>query len=231
MSTNPQPTLWDDPDDIWNDEVDELSESDSASEILEVSDSHLSQDLDQLTDASNDFVFTVTDLDSVEVRRSARRKRSVSAFRENGKTIVVVPQRMSQKDIKEYVRELVGRLDLREQRAASTSELLERARRLSLQYLDRDVIAQHPVPVIIKWVTNQNTRWGSCTPRDGNIRISHRVRDMPEYVIDCIVLHEIIHLIELHHNAHFYAYMDRYPELERAKAYLAGYTHAARAED
>ena len=214
MPSESQPTLWDEPD---NDADDVLFD----------------HDVDTLDEYSpqHEFVFQATDLDAVEVRRSARRKRSVSAFRENGKTVVVVPHRMSQKDIKEYVQELVGRLDLREQRAASTADLLSRAVRLSKTYLDRDVISTHRVPVTIKWVTNQNTRWGSCTPSDGNIRISHRVKDMPDYVIDCIVLHEIIHLIVLHHNEQFYSYMDRYPELERAKAYLAGYTQATRVEN
>ena len=56
---------------------------------------------------------------------------------------------------------------------------------------DHDVIEAHKVPVTIRWVTNQNTRWGSCTPADGAIRISHRLAGMPDYVIDCVVMHEI----------------------------------------
>lgn len=173
-----------------------------------------------------ELVITNTDLSTVEIRRSARRKKSVSAFRENGKTIVVVPARMARRDIEAYVRDLVGRLDARDLKTASIDELERRARQLVKRYMDHDVISAHRVPVTIKWVTNQNSRWGSCSPADGNIRLSHRLREMPGYVIDCVLLHELIHLVVPDHSDRFYQFMNRFEELEKASAYLAGYSHA-----
>jgi predicted metal-dependent hydrolase len=174
------------------------------------------------------LVISNTDLSTVEIRRSARRKKSVSAYRENGKTIVVVPARMAQRDIDSYVRDLVGRLDARDHKTASIDELERRARQLVKRYMDHDVIGTHRVPVTIKWVTNQNSRWGSCSPADGNIRLSHRLREMPGYVIDCVLLHELIHLVVPDHSDRFYAFMNRFEELEKASAYLDGYSHAER---
>ena len=44
-----------------------------------------------------------------------------------------------------------------------------------------------PGPTSVRWVTNQNTRWGSCTPAEGSIRLSHRLQGMPEYVVDYVL--------------------------------------------
>jgi predicted metal-dependent hydrolase len=165
-----------------------------------------------------------TSLDSVEVRRSARRKRSVIAFRDGDRTVVVAPQRMSQRDIDTYVRELIGRLDARDQRGAAQDALMLRAERLVASYFDHDVIAEHSVPVTIRWVTNQSTRWGSCTPADGAIRLSHRLTHMPDYVIDSVLMHELVHLVVSDHGERFNELMERFPDLDRANAFLAGYT-------
>ena len=176
----------------------------------------------------HELVIEKTNLDEVEIRRSKRRKNSVTAFREQGRTVVVVPARLPARDIDEYVRDLVGKLDARDEKTASIDALEKRAAQLVKKYLDRDVINQHHVPVTIKWVTNQNSRWGSCTPVDGNIRLSHRLREMPAYVIECVLLHELIHLIVNDHSAKFYELMNRYPDYEKAEAYLDGYAMAER---
>lgn len=162
----------------------------------------------------------------VEVRRSTRRRKSVTAFREQGKIVIVAPARMSKSLVSEYVDELVERIQARDARAASLDDLAVRARQLSVKYLERDVFQTHHVPVTIRWVTNQNTRWGSCTPRDGSIRLSHRLQKMPQYVIDSVILHELVHLLVPGHGPDFYAWLNRFPQLEQADAYLAGYVHA-----
>lgn len=163
---------------------------------------------------------------SYEIRRSKRRKKSVGAFREQGRTIIVAPIRMPAKEVHEYARELIQKLNFQHEKIAS-QELLEiRARHLVKTYLDIDVFAEHPVPVKIRWVTNQNSRWGSCTPSDGNIRISHRIQGMPEYVIDAVLLHELVHLIVADHSPRFYEYLAKFEDYRLAKEYLAGYSFA-----
>jgi predicted metal-dependent hydrolase len=171
-----------------------------------------------------DFVFVATDFSSVEIRRSPRRKRTVTAYRENGKTVVVAPQRMSARDVDSYARELVGRLDARERRNSSGPALYARAQRLVAEFLEHDVLANRDVD--IRWVTNQSGRWGSCTPRQGRIRLSHRLMDMPDYVIDSVLLHELAHLIVSNHGPRFQTLVSAYPDLARADAYLAGYSLA-----
>jgi hypothetical protein len=157
----------------------------------------------------------------VEVRRSTRRRRSVTAYREGGRTIVVVPARMARADILAYVDELVGRLEARERRARRTdSELRARALELAARYLD-----DRATPATVRWVSNQRRRWGSCTPVDRAIRLSDRLQTMPAYVSDYVLLHELVHLLVPGHGADFEAWMTRYPRLLEARAFLAGVDH------
>ena len=199
MTGSNQPSLFDNPD------------GDSASEV---------------NSEPVEFVYQRTDLAKVEVRRSKRAKRNITAYRDNEKTVVTVPTRMAKRDIDAYVEELVTRLDDRDERLSSQKLLEQRARKLSLKYLDQDLFRTHSVPVTIRWVTNQNSRWGSCTPADGAIRLSHRMQRMPNFVIDSVIFHELIHLLITDHSPAFYELMQRYPEHEKAKAYLDGYSHA-----
>lgn len=179
-----------------------------------------------LSSESVEFVYQRTDLTKVEVKRSKRAKRNVTAYRDNDKTVVTVPTRMAKRDIDAYVAELVNRLDDRDERSASQESLEQRARALSRKYLGQDLFETHKVPVKIRWVTNQNSRWGSCTPDEGSIRLSHRMQRMPSYVIDSVIVHELIHLLVTDHGPAFYELMNKFPQHEKAKAYLDGYSHA-----
>ena len=71
------------------------------------------------------------------------------------------------------------------------------------------------------------TRWGSCTPLDGTIRLSSRLREMPTWVLDYVVVHELVHLLVPGHGAQFWELVDRYPRTERARGYLEGVAAAA----
>lgn len=161
-----------------------------------------------------------------EIKRSKRRKKSVGAYRERGKTIIVAPVRMSNKEVQHYAAELIAELNAHDERNASQESLEIRARHLATTYLDVDVFAFSEPAVSIRWVTNQNSRWGSCSPVERDIRISHRLQGMPQYVIDAVLLHELIHLLVADHSPKFYAYLEKYTEYATAKEYLAGYSFA-----
>ncbi|WP_405429654.1 M48 family metallopeptidase [Micromonospora sp. NBC_00617] len=162
----------------------------------------------------------------VEVRRSQRRRRTVSAYRDGERVVVLIPDQFSRAEESEWVDRMLARLAAREGRLArSDDELVARANRLIDLYLDG--YGAKAVPASVRWVTNQNGRWGSCTPADRSIRISHRVQDMPDWVIDYVLLHELTHLIVPSHNARFWALVGRYPKSERARGYLEGVAAAS----
>lgn len=166
-------------------------------------------------------------MSEIEVRRSARRRRTVSARREGDRIIVMIPASMSRAEEKRWVDDMVTRVRRQEQRAQrrgrrTDDDLMRRARALSEAYLDG--AAQ---PATIRWVGNQQSRWGSCTPIDASIRISDRMRGMPDWVIDSVVMHELTHLLEESHNDRFWALAGRYPQMERARGFLEGYSYGA----
>jgi predicted metal-dependent hydrolase len=170
------------------------------------------------------FVRPETD---VEVRRSSRRRRTVSAYREGNKTVVLVPARFSRAEEQQWVARMLDRLAAREQRRRPTDiGLLTRAQVLSERYLDGAAS-----PSSVRWVDNQRGRWGSCTPADGSIRLSRRLLGMPGWVLDYVIVHELAHLIVPDHGPGFWSLVASYPKTERAKGYLEGVAHAARMED
>jgi predicted metal-dependent hydrolase len=159
----------------------------------------------------------------VEVRRSKRRRRTVSAYREGERIVVLIPASLSRKEEAEWVETMVARIEKAEQKSLLTDDdLLERALDLSDRWLGGVA-----TPASVRWVTNQNSRWGSCTPGDRTIRLSQRLNGMPTWVIDYVLVHELAHLLEPGHDAKFWAWVDRYPQAEKAKGYLLGWSAAA----
>lgn len=163
----------------------------------------------------------------IEIRRSTRRRKSTTAFLDGNRFVVVVPAWLPEREAQEHAEELVLRLQAkRERNRPSDDKLAQRAADLSQAYLPGS-----PLPSSIKWVTNQERRWGSCTVSTGAIRISHRVQAMPEYVQDAVIVHELAHLIEPSHDSYFASLVSAYPDYARAQAFLEGFeygTHAGR---
>ncbi len=160
--------------------------------------------------------------DGVEVRRSARRRRTVSAYRDGSRMVVLIPASFSRAQEQAWVTRMVSRLEAGERRRHRTdATLAARAADLSARYLDG-----RATPSSIRWVGTMTTRWGSCTPADGTIRVSDRIRDMPGYVVDYVLLHELAHLVVPGHGPAFWALLAGYPRLERARGFLDGVSMA-----
>ncbi|MDP9396904.1 MAG: M48 family metallopeptidase [Actinomycetota bacterium] len=158
----------------------------------------------------------------MEVRRSPRRSRTVSAYREGGRTIVLVPERLTRAEERRWVEHLLERLEAQEQRRRpSDGQLLARAQELSRRHLDGQA-----EPGSVRWVDNQGARWGSCTPADGSIRLSRRLQGMPAWVVDYVLVHELAHLLVPGHGRDFWRLVAAYPRTERARGYLEGVSAA-----
>jgi predicted metal-dependent hydrolase len=161
------------------------------------------------------------------VRRSRRRRRTVTAYRDGDTVVVLLPAGMSRADERHWVAEMLRRLERGEARRrspgkASDEALLARCRQLSAKYLDG-----RAEPSQVRWVPAMRTRWGSATPAEGTIRISERLRDVPGWVLDYVLVHELAHLIVPAHGPTFWELVHRYPRAERAIGYLEGLSAAA----
>jgi predicted metal-dependent hydrolase len=146
-----------------------------------------------------------------EVIRSPKRRKTVQARLVGGVVQVFIPARMTKAEEDKWVAEMVGRFQRKE--AVAPIDLAARAEVLATRYGLRQ-------PASIRWVDNQEWRWGSCTPADRTIRLSTRLGGFPPWVVDYVIVHELAHLSVGGHGREFWALVNRYPKTERARGFL-----------
>jgi predicted metal-dependent hydrolase len=147
----------------------------------------------------------------------------VSAYRDGDRTVVLIPARMSRAEEREWVTVMLERLAKQDKRLRpSDRDLLARATDLSRSWL-----GGRARPASVRWVANQGSRWGSCTPADRTIRLSSRLQGMPTWVVDYVLVHELAHLLVPGHGPEFWAEVEAFPRTERARGYLEGVSATA----
>ncbi len=147
----------------------------------------------------------------VRITVSKRRKKTVAGKIVDGVLDVRVPEGLPKAVRDAHIRDIAKRLYRK--KASTELDLESRAVTLAKKY-------GLPTPTSIVWSARQNTRWGSCTPSTGSVRLSDRLAQMPQWVIDYVIVHELAHLVHLHHNDEFHALVARFPRAERAEGFL-----------
>lgn len=151
--------------------------------------------------------------------RSARRTRSVQARLVGGVAEIRIPAHFTAAQEREVVKEMLAKLELKTKaRPRDDASLRSRADSLNATVLDGQARIGS-----IRWVSNQRSRWGSCTVSTGDIRISDRLKEVPDYVLDAVIVHELTHTFIPNHSREFYEWADRAPLAERARGYLDAY--------
>jgi len=185
-------------------------------------DANLDQMRAKATKPSSELKIPGTELSGgaeIRVIRSSRRKKSIGAYREQGAIVISVPARLSNSKVSAVIPELVEKILTKEAKERLTdSQLHERSLYLLGKYLPEFVIT----PASVTW-RSMNERWGSCTTVDRTIRISDRLNGAPEYVVDYLLVHELIHLMIPDHGVEFERLLARFESSDRASAYLEGY--------
>jgi predicted metal-dependent hydrolase len=154
----------------------------------------------------------------VEIRASSRRTKTGNAHWSGSRIVVQIPARIRGRERRVFVDELVERLlAQRPQNSAGDAALEERARVLAELYNDS------VMPASVRWVSNQQARWASCSPASREIRVSSRLRQCPEWLIDAVLVHELAHLQEADHSARFYEIANRHPRQDDSALFLDGY--------
>jgi predicted metal-dependent hydrolase len=147
----------------------------------------------------------------VEVTRSKKRRKTVGAHLAGDVLRIAIPSWMSKAEEAHWVREMSGRFQRK--MSADRLRLAERAATLARRHDLRR-------PVAIRWADDMRSRWGSCTPSAGTIRIATRLAPFPDWVVDYVIVHELAHLEVLGHSDEFWRLVYRYPKAERAIGYL-----------
>jgi predicted metal-dependent hydrolase len=112
---------------------------------------------------------------------------------------------------------MLDRLEESEQlrRLNEKRDLERRAQELHKRYFN-----SRPKLRSVRYVANQRDRYGSCTPADGTIRLSHVLAEFPDWVRDYVIVHELAHLRIADHSPRFWELVSRYPLAERARGFL-----------
>lgn len=164
-------------------------------------------------------------LPEYRVIRKERRKRSISAFRQAGVIEIHIPARLSKRQELELIPEMIEMVLKREAKARKGDDQLLK---IALDILEKYLPDFYERPTSITW-RSMNERWGSCTTVDGTIRISDRLINAPDYVLNYIIFHELIHLRVHAHDQNFYEYLERYTDQVKAEAFLEGYENGVQA--
>ena len=156
----------------------------------------------------------------VQVVRSAKRRKTISATLEQGVLVVRLPARMTRTQEQFWIEKMRARFEKRDRIEAPETPLQRRADALNRRYFEGQLRFR------IDWVKNQRSRWGSCSPDSGTIRLSHELLKLPAYVVDYVIVHELAHLLEANHGPRFWALVRRFPQADRAIGFLEGYQWA-----
>ena len=154
---------------------------------------------------------------NVKIIRSARRVRTISARLEGDTMLVYLPTGLSSVEEQQWVERMRAKIEKSQTRRTLNSDeaLRERAEMLNREYFEGELTLAE-----IRYVTNQNQRFGSCTPSTRTIRLSHRLAEMPVWVLDYVIVHELSHLLQPNHSPRFWRLVNRYKLTERARGFL-----------
>ena len=158
----------------------------------------------------------------IRIVASPNRHRTVSARVVDGVLELRVPAAMSFAERQEWAERMRARLERQVRRAQPTDGNLERrAEALNRRYFGGR----------LSWSSiayaEQTRRWGSCSMPVGVIRIATRAAELPAWVLDYLLVHELAHLEVPQHGARFWTLVNRYPLTERARGYLMALDHVA----
>src|SRR5260370_9945174 len=151
----------------------------------------------------------------VRIITSRQRRRTVAARLRSGVLELVVPATMPIAERQHWAEVMSKRLERRAERRRPTDQRLQdRPDRLNERHFDGR----------LAWTSigfaDMDHQWGSCSFTDGAIRVARRAADLPEWVLDYLVVHELAHLVHSDHGSELHALENRYPLTERAKGYL-----------
>lgn len=153
----------------------------------------------------------------VEVKRSKRRKRTISARLDGDIMYVYAPLDTPEKELHKIIKKFEKRFAKRELKRKLNKEdnLREVFNKLNKIYFDEKIRVKS-----IEYVTNQQKRCGSCNYKKKTIRISHYLTPMPEWVRDYVIIHEMAHILEPNHSKAFWDIVYGYKLVERARGFL-----------
>ena len=71
------------------------------------------------------------------------------------------------------------------------------------------------------FLQRMKTKWGSCNHPDGHIRLNTELVKKPKDLLEYVIVHEMVHLLEASHNDRFVAILsEHWPQWREARQEL-----------
>jgi hypothetical protein len=171
---------------------------------------------------------TLTDTNGQQIIVWVRRDKRLSktarwGWQTDGSILLRVPYRLPKNSITQHLDQIAAQLQKQEKMAErrTDAELQQRAEAINRKCFGGKIEWR-----AIRWVGNMNHRLGSCTnggPTDGHIRISDKIKGWPDWVIDSVIAHELVHRLHPQHSPEFWTTLNAgYPLTERARGFIEG---------
>lgn len=161
-------------------------------------------------------------VDGIAVHVTLKRMKRIRLHvRPSGEVTLSAPYGTSQAHIRSFVSAKAEWV--RKQQAAQTDSPAARAERASKQEIEqwRAVVKACVPPLVAEWerilgvrvqkldYRNMKSRWGSCQPATGRVRINIRLALYPPECLEYVVVHELCHMLEPNHGAGFKTLMTK----------------------
>jgi hypothetical protein len=175
-----------------------------------------------------DRKYTLVDSTGKQIAILVRRDKRLTKFsrwvpQKDGSILLRIPYRLPKSEVGRLLDQLTGQLQKQIQLAEGRTdeELRIRAEAINRKYFGGSIQWR-----AIRWVENMEHRLGSCSnggPTDGHIRISERIKEWPDWVIDYVIAHELVHRLHANHSQVFWEILQQgYPLTERARGFIQG---------
>jgi predicted metal-dependent hydrolase len=158
--------------------------------------------------------------------RHRRARRYVLRVDLDGRVRVTIPRGGSRREADAFVQrqtEWIRRQQARSTPPSQTPDDVVRLRKFARRVLPPrllELAARHGLTVAHVSVRNQRSRWGSCG-RDGHISLNWRLVQMPDWVRDYVLIHELMHLRRMDHSPIYWKHVEAAcPQYKAARAWL-----------
>jgi len=177
-----------------------------------------------VTDQQHTLIDSKNQAITVLVRRDRRLKKSSRWTRQaDGSILLRIPERFPKNQIGKLLNGVAEQLQKQALMAERRTDmdLQLRAEQINKKYFQGKISW-----TAIRWVDNMESRLGSCThggATDGHIRISRRLQGMPDWVLDYVIAHELVHRLHANHSKEFWNTLRAgYPLTDQARGFIMG---------
>lgn len=168
----------------------------------------------------------------ITILRSKRKTLSLE-LKDDG-LLVRAPKRMSNREIQAFIlskkdwiekhqKIIEERRELLKQYPIYTEDELKKLVKKAKDIIPAKVKHYAEIVGVSYWritIRCQKTRWGSCSSK-GNLNFNCLLMELPDEIIDSVVVHELCHRKHMNHSKAFYAEVESvFPEYKKCRKWL-----------